>query len=161
MVKRIVGDDQARLLSKIDKSGGPDACWPFTGAISGNGYGNFGLKGKTVGAHRAVWLFMVGDIPEGLEVDHTCHNEDLSCKGGKNCPHRRCMNWERHMRLTTHRENDLAGVADRPRTHCKNDHKYTPENSYVWFDPKRGRDRIFCRECNRIRSRKGFTGWNQ
>jgi hypothetical protein len=151
---RIIGDDRARLLSKIDQSGGPDACWPFTGAKSGHGYGNFYLQGRILGAHKVAWLLMVGEVPEGFEVDHKCHNEDPECKGGKTCPHRMCLNWERHLRLATHRENDVAGVADRPRTHCKNNHEYTPENSYRWWDPGRKQWRIFCRACNRLRSRK-------
>lgn len=146
MGKRIVGDDRARLLSKIDSSGGPDACWPFTGALTGKGYGNFYMGGKYIGAHRAVWMLLVGEIPDGLEVDHQCHNDDLSCPGGDSCPHRKCANWEKHLVLKTHRENDLAGrglsATNVLKTHCPADHEYTPENTY-WHGGQR-----FCRKCH-------------
>jgi len=140
---RIIGDDRARFLSKIDQSSGPDACWPFTGAKTGHGYGNFWLRGHYVGAHKAAWLLMVGEIPEGLEVDHTCHNEDPDCEGGSTCLHRICMNWKRHMRLATHRENDLAGRSG-PVDQCLRGHTYDEANTY-WHRGKK-----FCRACRRV-----------
>lgn len=145
-MKRIIGDNRARLLSKIDSSGGPDACWPFIGARTGQGYGNFYLDGKYVGAHKAVWLVMEGPIPDGLEVDHLCHNRDRGCPGGVTCPHRMCMNWERHLRLATHRENDLAGRTGGGATHCCRGHEFTPENTYVWHN-RAGVAKRFCRRC--------------
>ena len=44
-----------RLLSKLDRSGGPTSCWPFRGALKPSGYGNFYLFGRTVGAHVASY----------------------------------------------------------------------------------------------------------
>jgi len=40
------------FLSTIDRSGGPDACWPWRGARTKDGYGRLVVWGKTVGAHR-------------------------------------------------------------------------------------------------------------
>jgi hypothetical protein len=149
---RIVGDDKARLLSKIDISEGLDSCWPFRGAVNSKGYGNFYLQGKYLGAHRAAWMVLVGDIPEGLEVDHVCHNRDFSCSGGPECLHRRCINWEKHLRLATHRENDLAGrsfsAINALKTHCPENHAYTSANTY-WHGGQR-----FCRACHAESERK-------
>lgn len=153
LVKRIVGNDRARLMSKIDRSGGPDACWPFTGGRTGHGYGNFYLGGKYLGAHKATWLLMVGAIPDGLEVDHTCHNADKGCAGGHGCLHRRCLNWERHLRLATHLDNDLAGRTGH-RTRCPKGHEYTSDNTYVWTPPNSDGERWFCRTCHAAKEEK-------
>lgn len=70
-----------RLLSHIDYSGGPDACWLWTGCKNQKGYGRFQLGGRgspTVMAHRIVYEAFTGrEIPEGLELDHEC--EKQSC----------------------------------------------------------------------------------
>jgi len=149
MVKRIFGDDRARLLSKIDQSGGPDACWPFTGAKNAKGYGNFWLQGHYLGAHRAAWLLMVGDVPEGIEVDHVCHNEDPDCAGGSTCPHRKCANWKRHLRLATHKQNGHAGRTC-PVDHCLRGHRYDEVNTY-WHRGKK-----FCRACRRVEDPEAY-----
>jgi len=39
-----------------------------------NGYGSFGLYGKSVRAHRFSYEFYNGPIPKGLLVCHTCDN---------------------------------------------------------------------------------------
>ncbi len=88
MAKRSVED---RFWAKVDRSGGPDACWPFTGARSSTGYGTFEFGG-TKRAHRVAWMLAVGPIPEGLQLDHLCHNEDASCVVVSACVHRRCCN---------------------------------------------------------------------
>ncbi len=64
-----------RLWAKVDRTGGPDACWPFVGSIASNGYGSFHLPGiGSTTASRASWIINVGPIPEGMEVCHRCDN---------------------------------------------------------------------------------------
>ena len=64
-----------RLSDKIDKSGGADACWPFTGAIIHVfGYGKLSYEGKQVYAHRLAWELAHGAIPAGRFVCHRCDN---------------------------------------------------------------------------------------
>lgn len=51
-------------------------CWLWTGAVSGNGYGNFMLDGgEQVTAHRASYLLHCGPIDFGSYVLHRCDNK--------------------------------------------------------------------------------------
>ena len=61
---------EERFWSHVDKSGGPDVCWPWTAYCNKLGYGVFGLNGKTVLAHR----FAFGPVPEGKIICHSCDN---------------------------------------------------------------------------------------
>jgi len=55
--------------------GEEEICWEWiAGQRGGYGYGGFYYGGKTLNAHRASWLINCGDIPEGLQVLHTCDN---------------------------------------------------------------------------------------
>lgn len=63
--------------SKVDKSGGADACWIWTRNLNADGYGSaHTLSGKSIGAHRLAWIYTNGDIPQGLQVLHNCPNGD-------------------------------------------------------------------------------------
>lgn len=69
-------------------------CWIWTGASIAGGYGSFifgGGKTRSMPAHRAAWRMFCGEIPEGLEVCHSC---DMPC----------CVNPD-HLWLGTHSEN--------------------------------------------------------
>lgn len=65
-------------------------------------YANGG-KRRRMRAHRLAWELAVGPVPEGLILDHICHDPAL-CKGGKKCPHRACIRVE-HLQLATRKEN--------------------------------------------------------
>jgi hypothetical protein len=69
-------------------------CWIWSGAWNGAGYGVAWFDKKRIGAHRAAWMTLVGEIPAGLELDHLCRN-------------RACVN-PAHLRVCTHRDNVLA-----------------------------------------------------
>lgn len=82
-----------------------DTCWDWIGSLNGGGggYGKFtykdeNAKGKwpfvNAAAHRYSYKLLVGEIPDGLEIDHLCHRPI-------------CVN-PAHMRLVTHRENMAA-----------------------------------------------------
>lgn len=136
-----------RFWSKVDRSGGPDACWPFTGTISEHGYGAFHSGGGSRKAHRYAYLIQNGREARG-DVDHTCHNGS-GCTRVNDCPHRRCCN-PRHLEDVSRRENrnrgnspDVMG-SQRNRTHCPHGHEYTPENTW-----RNKRGHRFCRSCAR------------
>lgn len=62
------------LISPEPMSG----CWLWTGAPgdgSRNGqYGRFRMSGRQCKAHRAAWLLLRGQIPNGKHVLHRCDN---------------------------------------------------------------------------------------
>jgi hypothetical protein len=93
VTERILGDDRARLESKVDRSGGPDACHPWLGARRW-GYGKFYIGGRMRQAHIVAWEFEHGAVPPGKELDHECHNRAVAagtCQAGI-CAHRACCN---------------------------------------------------------------------
>lgn len=136
VVERIRGDDEARFFAKVDK-GGPGGCWLWTGTINRSGYGTIriGDHGAFL-AHRWSYEHHVGAIPDGLVIDHLCRT-------------RCCVNPE-HMEPVTPRENQRRGLLGALKTHCRNGHEYTPENTYTRQD-----GRTECRTC--MRARQG--GW--
>lgn len=67
---------EERFWSKVDTSGGPDACWPFRGRLSYDGYGLIKIAGKNTRTHRFSWALAHPDepIPPGIFVCHACDN---------------------------------------------------------------------------------------
>lgn len=63
-----------RFWPRVDKTGGTEACWPWTGGRGGK-YGSFALTHHTsVGAHCMAWALANGPIPNGMMVLHSCDN---------------------------------------------------------------------------------------
>lgn len=98
-----------RFWSKVDKSAGADACWPWTRCVSTWGYGQFSVRGRYVTTHRFAWELTNGPIPHGAGyhgtvVMHSCDN-------------RRCCN-PAHLSLGTQQDNiadrDAKGRQNRP-----------------------------------------------
>lgn len=131
--------DLDRLMRSVSK--GSNGCWYWTGGISSaNGYGRAWYKGDTITAHVAVFRASGGDIPDGYEIDHTCHNRDLACPGRRDCMHRRCVNPD-HLEAVTASVNQIRQGAR--KTHCPQGHEYTPENTYI----HKGTNCRSCRRC--------------
>jgi len=149
---RIYGDDEARIWSFFHK-GAPDECWPWTGPIS-NGYPVLSLNGSNVRIHRWVFERCVGPIPEGLTIDHTCHNRDSTCVGGALCQHRRCLNYEAHLEAVTLAENIRRagpkglGAVNAAVTHCPQGHPYDESNTKMY------QGRRYCRACHNADARR-------
>lgn len=114
-----------RIASKINVI--PSGCWQWTGAITGHGYGNVRWDGRAMPAHIIVYTLTNGPVPDGLELDHTCHNTDTTCPGARNCLHRRCVNPD-HLEAVTHRTNILRGhtlpARNARRTTCIRGHNF-------------------------------------
>lgn len=68
-----------RLLRRLDRSGGPDSCWTWTGYRNPSGYGlthaPIGGRKKTVIAHRAVYQLTTGrTLTSDVHLLHQCDN---------------------------------------------------------------------------------------
>jgi hypothetical protein len=59
----------ARFWAQVDKSG---SCWIFTGPVESNGYGYPGWGRSHKLAHRLAHELLIGPIPKGMLVCHTC-----------------------------------------------------------------------------------------
>lgn len=117
-----------RFWSKVDQSG---ECWLWTAVQDGNGYGQFKLEHRMVGAHRWAYEQSYGSIPAGLEIDHLCRT-------------RVCVRPD-HLETVTTRTNLLRGngltAQNARKTHCPQGHPYDLPNTR-WE-----RGRRHCREC--------------
>ena len=116
-------------------------CWNWLGQQSTTGYGRL-KKGKSwTRAHRYSYELFVGDIPEGLVIDHLCRNT-------------LCVNPE-HLEAVTMRENVLRGVSPAAqyarRESCSKGHELSGDNLYL------SRGARICKACKRDYMR----GWYQ
>lgn len=91
-VTSIGGENQSpftgAVMYSIDTKTG---CWNWEKSIGANGYGVKHIGRTSITAHRYVYQQHVGQIPDGMELDHLCRN-------------RRCVN-PQHLEPVTHIEN--------------------------------------------------------
>lgn len=145
--------ERVRARTEIDQRTG---CWLWTGALA-NGYGriswSLGDNQMTWAAvHRVMYEAEVGPIPQGLDLDHLCHDPGL-CHPDRavDCPHRRCWRPD-HLEPATRQTNLLRGgtIAARRAAieRCPQGHPYDEGNTII---DKLGRRS--CRTCAYERNR--------
>lgn len=124
-----------RFWEKVDLRS-DDECWPWMASVTADGYGQFWIttERRSVNAHRVAYELTVGQIPDGLEIDHLCR---VRC----------CVN-PTHMEPVTRAEN--ARRARAAITHCPAGHEYDETNTYVYPSGARG-----CRTCRKERRASG------
>jgi len=147
-------DPESRFMKYVNKL--ENGCWEWTGVVAKNGYGRFGMpngeKGLTFQAHIWSYEHFKGPIPEGMELDHECHDSNI-CTLADNCPHRRCVNPE-HVVPKTSRENVLrnngpSGINAR-KERCIRGHRLYGKNL-----AKKGNYRT-CQICSATRAIRWF-----
>lgn len=135
------GDEQPewlRFFAKVERR--VDGCWQWTGALVSRGYGSFRRSqsngATTASAHRWIWEWACGPIPDHLEVDHLCFN-------------RACVN-PMHLDLVEHGENVRRGRRNQNhgKTHCLHGHAFDADNTRI-----DSRGRRACKTCSRERMR--------
>ena len=139
-----------RIVDRFVKQ--PNGCWhhPSKPNVKGYSVTKFGWPvARTVPIHRLSWIYFNGDIPDGMVIDHLCHDVNI-CKGGNACEHRRCVN-PKHLQLLAESENNAKTVRVlKFRTHCKNGHKLE-NNTYQYKSGKY--TRFACHTCKKEQSK--------
>jgi hypothetical protein len=142
-------DVSARMWGKISLSFDHDPetgdCWRWIGGFfKETGYGKFYVNRYPHYAHRWVYQWVVGPIPDGLELDHLCRN-------------RWCVN-PKHLEPVTHQVNaqrgdagKATGARNKAKTHCRNGHEFDEVNT---GRDHRG-DRV-CRACMRDHAKRHY-----
>jgi cold shock CspA family protein len=67
-----------RFWTKVDRSGGSAACWPWTGHRNNKGYGmlSAGTGKSPVLAHRVAYELAYGPLADGQQACHDCPEGD-------------------------------------------------------------------------------------
>ena len=107
-------------------------CWVWQKSMNSQGYGHIGVGHRVLSAHRVSYEVFVGEIPEGLTIDHLCRNPS-------------CIN-PAHLEPVTMRENILRGngvsARNARKQFCKRGHPLVGANVHTM--PCGGRR---CRVC--------------
>lgn len=114
------GPVEPRFWSKVDRvMGRDDSCWLWRAKRDAAGYGHFWLDRHDALAHRVAYRLYVGEIPDGLEIDHLCRNKS-------------CVN-PSHLEPVSAKENlrrapNQITTINAAKTHCKRGHALTSDN---------------------------------
>lgn len=110
----ILNADVARIAVRVTEFWGnvairtPGECWPWTGYVNEDGYGEFFFAGRMYGAHELAVTFTTGEVKDpALDTCHSCDNPP-------------CCNPE-HLRFATRLEN-VADMYQRGRARVGSAH---------------------------------------
>jgi len=123
------------LPDRIERKISPEpntGCWLWAGGDAGEGYGASYHNKKVKRAHIVVYELLVGPVPQGLTLDHTCR---VRC----------CVNPD-HLEPVTRVVNIMRGegacAKHARKTHCPQGHEYTRENTQLWKTYR------YCKACH-------------
>lgn len=63
-----------RFALRVQPGGDDGNCWVWTGNLDDEGYGHFSDQKKNQYAHRWAWEHLVGELKDGIQLDHICKN---------------------------------------------------------------------------------------
>ena len=96
--------------SRVDRSGGPDACWPWMGEQSARGYGRFRINGSAFQATRIALALTLGSLDVAQMACHRCDNPPC-CNPGHLFPGTTLENKTDSVRKGRHARGDALGAA--------------------------------------------------
>lgn len=158
------GTPLERLDARVDRSGGPDACWPWMGARNEHGYGVLRVDGRNERTHRLALRREEPDPGPDIKVLHSCDNPpccnpshlrygsqgdnimDAIERGRRVYPERR----PRPKSDPKPRRGKFSGIA-----HCVHGHPFDASNTIAKRNPavRSGIERV-CRTCRTRRDQE-------
>lgn len=134
-----------RFWAKVDTKT-ENECWEWTASKNNKGYGQFAINKIAKSTHRISYTIHKGEIPDTMSICHTCNNPP-------------CVN-PKHLYIGTDTQNmrqaaDEKRLASQKKTHCKSGHEFTPQNTALYKQKKRGDvlTRV-CRTCKKLNDQK-------
>ena len=124
---------QKRFWKYVAKT---STCWVWTGSIKKDGYGELsgGMGRKMISPHRYSYELLIGNIPQGKQIDHLCRN-------------RCCVN-PKHLEVVSQKENILRGIVptaiNAKKKMCVNGHPFDSINTRITKSGNR-----LCVKCSR------------
>jgi hypothetical protein len=142
LLEKLPPDVIERFWSKVGR-GDESACWPWLGAKSNKGYGNFYMFGSHPKATRVMLSLSLGrPVEAGMQACHKCDNKW-------------CVNPDHLYEGTQHQ--NIRDTVDRGqhyqanKTHCEKGHPLSGSNlKFISFGWRR------CVECHRLRNQRYY-----
>lgn len=132
----------AKFLTYFAQDTTGKECWEWAGPVTGRSRNRprFDYLGDHASGHRYAYTYFVGEIPDGMELDHLCHNS-------------MCVN-PNHLEHVTPEENKRRHKAwlRETITHCPYGHPYSGDNLGT-----SGKMR-YCKTCARAANRQRSLG---
>lgn len=150
------GTLEERFWVKVDRRS-DEECWPWLAGLRDRGhdaYGAIGVRGedgkwRMRSAHVVAYELLVGPVPEGLEIDHRCHN--IQCVNPRHLEAvTHAVNLTRRRRFVLAEAPSRQPLREARPDECIHGHDFTEANTHVRPDGSRT-----CRRCDRDRKTRG------
>lgn len=92
-------------------------CVRWQGAKTSKGYGVISISGSRVYVHRLAYELHYGDIPEEMEIDHTCRVRD-------------CVKID-HLEAVSHIENVRRSTRRVSKRECRRGHPFNENDLHI------------------------------